>query len=141
MAVFLRTALDLSPIFKSYRSLFIITSKGSGVISRLKKKREEFAPDDFFSFADFLASIYIDWINVVNDRTDTLGGNITALFAGKIRQAYYKIIGSRFIGSLSHSPRRNSKIVLAVYVDGLDDYSSIIIAYMLSSRCLDYNTK
>lgn len=70
---------------------------------------------------------------------DTL--DATLLFAGKIRQAYYKIIGSRFIGPLSHSPRRNSKIVLAVYVDGLDDYSSIIIAYMLSSRCLDYNTK
>lgn len=67
-------------------------------------------------------------------------GNVAVLFVGKICQAYYKIIGSRFIGSLSH-PRRNSKIVLAVYVDGLDDYSSIIIAYMLSSRCLDYNTK
>lgn len=75
----------------------------------------------------------------VRGRTDTL--DATLLFAGKIRQAYYKIIDSRFIGLLSHSPRRNSKIVLAVYVDGLDDYSSIIIAYMLSSRYLDYNTK
>jgi len=46
--------------------------------------------------------------------TDTLEGNVVVLFASKIRQAYYKIIASRFIGSLSHSPRRNLKIVLAM---------------------------
>lgn len=88
MAMFFRTALDSSSIFRNYRFLLIVTAEGSK-LSGINAMERENLPNDFLK----TSLCFIALINIVN-KDRTLDATLPILFACKI-QDYYKIIANQ----------------------------------------------